>query len=125
MDRIRTHSCASCRGGSAARLPAAQPRLLLCLFQRRRLALPPRQAGHVWRDEGHALHSKAHRLHPASERRVRLDGRQRVTSEVAVVCKQALQRLQRTLPRPQQRLRLQCRGVGSGRQAAGQSQRKL
>lgn len=55
---------------------------------------PPRNAGHVWRNEGGALHAEAPRLHASTRRRReafrRFNGGQRVACEVAVVSQQPL-----------------------------------
>lgn len=75
--------------------------------------MPLRNARHVRRDKRDAVDRQPHRIHPTAKCWMRLDSGQRVACEVAVVCQQSLQRVQHTLPRPQQRLSL--RGVESGR----------
>lgn len=65
---------------------------------------PPRNARHVRRNERGTLNAEPPRLHAAGRWERRLDGRQRVPREVAVVREPSLQRLQCPLAQPQQRL---------------------
>ena len=87
-------------------------------------ASPPRKARHVRRYQRGALHTKPPRLHAAAlcRRKAgrRLDGRQRVARQVAVVGQRPLQRLQRPLAQPQQRLPALRGGGGRGSRCRGE-----